>query len=1129
MPTHSSETPRITMFKLTCASRRSLLQSGVSIAFAWAGVASATTAISNVPPALQTSGGARTNVMFVLDDSGSMDNDYLPDSLSTGSNCFGYFGYNKIFYNPTETYTPPPRGDGTFYPNAPWPTVHYDGYTQSGGTINLNSNTSGPWNKTDGRYWYTTYGGTGTPTSCSSSSYTRVTSLPAAQQQNYANWYSYYRTRKLAMRAGAGKAFDRVDASKLRVGFATIHQPVATNPVADSAEFLNVGNFDRDTSSTAPAFSTQHRGKWFSKLYSSETTSGTPLRPALELMGKYYANKARNQTVDPVQYSCQRNYTILSSDGYWNTDGQPSGWSATRVNGSALGDQDGAADRPYRDSSAASPTLADIAYHYYVTDLRTPALNNCGTANVCDNKVAPFGRDTATHQHMTTYTLGLGLSGTLAYSPSYENDATGSYRNIVNGTANWPNPITSSAGARLDDLWHAAVNGRGYFYSASDSDDLAAVLSTALNQIDDATGASAAASTSSLRPVSGDDKAFVAKYTSGSWHGQLESYTVNTTTGEITNPTAPNWEAGALLTARNLTTSPRSIRFFNSTAADKLSAFATDLSPTQLAYFQNLCSGSPTKLSQCATLKTPALSKVTAANVIDFLTGSRALEMTLGAPENDQVFRARASRLGDFVNASPVYVKAPPFSYADAGYAAFKAREASRTAVVFTASNDGMLHAFSATTGQELWAFVPSMVMPEMYRLADSKYGDGENHRFYVDATPVVADVYDPGTPTTTGGWRTILVGGLGGGGRGYYALDITNPASPKGLWEFTDTHLGLTYGNPIITKDKDDTWVVMFTSGYNNNSGGGDGNGRLYTLNAVTGQQMSGSPIQTYASVGSTVEVGTAAAPNNLGRINAWVEDETNNTALRVYAGDMRGNLWRFDHDDNIAPAGREALLLAQARTDGAAAEQPITVRPMLTLVKSGNVDVPLVSFATGRYLNQADITDTTRQSVYVVKDPLDTTTLGVLRTNGAMVEQTIDTSTNLVTTPRSVDFATAAGWFADFRTSGARVNVDMQQQYYTLTLATNIPTATPCSPGGTAQLYYFDLRSGRVLATQTFGTPIVGLTTIVVDTAGGNPGKAVTEVTTGTGTITTVEDPNLASTGTLTPRRTSWRELIN
>jgi type IV pilus assembly protein PilY1 len=540
-------------------------------------------------------------------------------------------------------------------------------------------------------------------------------------------------------------------------------------------------------------------------------------------------------------------------------------------------------------------------------------------------------------------------------------------------------------------------------------------------------------------------------------------------------------------------------------------------------YFNNLCS--PTaKLSQCATWAATdtQLANATGTNLVAYLAGQRTHEMS-SATAGNRVFRTRQTPLGDFVNAAPVYVKRPPFGYTDPGYAAFKSDQSGRTAVVYAASNDGMLHAFRASNGEEMWAYVPSMVMPEMYRLASANYGEELNHRFYVDATPVMGDIYHDGR------WKTILVGGLGAGGRGYYALDITVPDQPRALWEFTDTHLGLTFGNPIIAKNKTGQWVVAFTSGYDNNVGSGDGNGRLYVVDAITGVQVSGSPIQTYTT--GVVAAGTAAQPNSLGRINAWVDSELDNTALRIYGGDQLGNMWRFDFDDRVAPTGNEAMLLGIARSSSGNAVQPISIRPQLTEIGGRSV----VSFATGRLLGQSDLSDTTVQSVYAVSDDLGTTSYGVLRNHPMMVQRTV--AANFSSSPCAP--SPIANWFVDLPVTKERVNVDMQQQFYTLTVASNIPQATPCSPGGTGRLYYFDLRSACVLRGFTTDNLIVGLTTISKCSTcrdpqspepppppgGDDPATIVTE---GDGSLGTSDDPDPDRPGGSTTRRTSWRELV-
>ena len=332
-----------------------------------------------------------------------------------------------------------------------------------------------------------------------------------------------------------------------------------------------------------------------------------------------------------------------------------------------------------------------------------------------------------------------------------------------------------------------------------------------------------------------------------------------------------------------------------------------------------MCSSSPYQLSQCSTLiandttnGTAYATAASGANLVNFLRGQRGLEGV--ETDTSRIYRSRSHVLGDIVSAQPIYLRLPPFDYSDAGYADFKAAQtalnsgAGRTAMVYSGANDGMLHAFDAATGTEQWAYIPPMVMDNMYRLADQNYKD--NHRYFVDGTPTIGEVCPnaPASTCTGAQWKDILVGGLNGGGRGYYALDVTDPANPKALWNFTvadNNNLGYTYGNPVIAKRKDDcttvsgvttckggTWVVAITSGYNNVSPG-DGKGHLFILNAMTGALLE----DIVTAAGDTV------TPNGLAKINAWVEYPNNNTAERFYGGDLLGNVWRFDIDDQCSP----------------------------------------------------------------------------------------------------------------------------------------------------------------------------------------------------------------------------------
>lgn len=888
-----------------------------------------------------------------------------------------------------------------------------------------------------------------------------------------------------------------------------------------------------------------------------------------------------------------------------------------------------------------SDTLADVAAYYYYTDLRSPTATgvdrtgSCtaadGTTDLCTDNVPAYDRDNNPKQHMTTHTLGLGVQGLMVYSP-WQNDSNGTrkyysdywaqpsgdFHSVANaiqasptngictwltsGTAcTWPTPAPD-ANANIDDLWHAAVNGHGTYFSAADPMSLADALTSVLGAIVNTPrpGTAAAAASSNPNITSSDNFVFSSSYRSVEWFGELIMQQFDTS-GDLTpqkwsamqllDCATTSWQsakpykagdayqqggvcyvvqedytAGATFDAgssgtdgskvKALTTPPLARRVLIAGAgATGLVPFEwTNLDDTQKAFFNydyiKLVSSSR-GLSQFCTSGGGCLTagdQTVAAGepLVSFLRGVRTNEGSW--------FRARRHVLGDIVSSEARYVKQPLLNYSDAGYATFKTSKANRAATVYVGANDGMLHAFNALTGQERWAFIPSGVLPDLYRLADANYAN--KHRYFVDGTPEVGDICPtaPATPCTDGtGWKTIIVGGLNQGGKSYYALDITDPENPKRMWEFTDAGLGFTYGNPRITKLKDGTWVVIVASGYNN----ADGIGRVYVLRASDGAIMNAGPIST--------GVGDSATPSGLAKLAARAPGSaTNNTVEQVYGGDLLGNLWRFDVNGDIGASGRDAHLVINLKgADGVS--QPITSKPT---VASTDIDKPLILIGTGRYLGVTDLDDQKSYSFYGVQDQLDTTTLGSPRDAGTKFVTQVLTFTNAdgsaltcpagaptctsgqnvrTVTSEPVNYGDKNGWLIDFPAGGERSVTDATLALGTITFTTIKPqssttgTITGCTTddqgvSAKSYLYYLDyLTGGAVAGTKNVGgeelCTCVATRPSVVKTEQGKL-EGIIRMSGGgipTGTdmgVTRREDLPFSSGGS-SARRISWREL--
>ena len=941
----------------------------------------------------------------------------------------------------------------------------------------------------------------------------------AEEAQNFANWYSFYRYRMQLMKSAVSRAFsgitDQMPGAGFRIGYDHIDnwdQSGLVVPIAD--------------------FDATQKNTFYTTLFAQTTPSATPLRGSLSKAGRYYGgvSGALGTDTDPVLATCQQNFTFLSTDGYWNTNTNA---DVKKLDGSQIGNEDSSAnyDRPFADFLNSSATLADTAMYYWKTDLR-PSMSN---------DVPVSSNDPANWQHMVTFTMGLGIPGTLQYSPNYTTGGSDDYNAILNGTKNWPAPAAETQSA-VDDLWHAAVNGHGIYFSAVNPDDVVNSLTTTLNSIAAITGASAAAATSNLEPVAGDNYAYVANYTTQKWTGEVTSKSIDLASGALS--ATANWSAQAQLDTllgqatgtgrtgpgnRNIFTyDTAATGYSKSIALDYAAALAKGWTST---YFNPGVS----PLTQCPLPLNTSCPNASSSTLFAYLMGGDNPARN-GSTTTLKTYREREHILGDIVHTQPVYVGKPPFNYSDTDYSTYKSSNLARGKSVFVGANDGFLHAFNADTGVERWAFLPPAVLPNMKNLADNNYG--ANHKFFVDGNITAADVYiDPlgdGNPA----WKSIIVFGLGKGGTKFYALDVTDPDSPKALWEFAAG--GYSYGNPIIFKlpaGATDTggnnisgkWAVGLTSGYNS---GGDNT--LYIVNPV-----DGSLFFSIAAPSTT--------NSGLAKINGWVDDPMkNNVTQYVYGGDLDGNMWRFDL------AAKTSFNLIQTG-------EPITVKPELAVVTTSGVSQHAVFFGTGLFLQSNDKSDTGQRTVFAVKDtysdsgasPSQTTIsspkgttmvkqtlcLGGQTLSGGSCSGTV-TNSNIrsVPSPNPVNWNAKNGWYVNLPDSGERDTVDPKIQQGTFVVPTVVPDATSansCVVGGYSWLNFFDIQSGAYVnnastnSSHTVSTKFANALIVGVNVVKLPNGKIISLVTTSDNKTTNSQ--TFTNNTNLTTRRVSWREIFS
>lgn len=804
----------------------------------------------------------------------------------------------------------------------------------------------------------------------------------ADERQNYANWWSFYRTRMKAAKAGASRAFSEIG-GEYRVGMAGLTSITQRIPVGSD------GGLFRDRSSPAST----NRSDWFSALFGMNDNGGTPLRSALQRIGNYYKETGSTGPyagTGATQLSCRQNFAILTTDGYWNGDSGFSGMNGDEDAGPTNTGPNGATYtyspvRPYLLSD--QDTLADVAMHYWKTDLRTDAsmINNVPTST----------SDPAFWQHMVTFGVSLGLTGTLEPSD---------YPDLVSGAKNWPAPYDGAGAENIDDLWHAAVNGRGKFVAATDPQKFAQALRSALAAVVERTASSSNVSANSAT-ISTDTLLFQARYVTGRWIGELVAYPI---TSSGASPT-PLWAASQEIPAAG------SRNVFTWTG----SAGANFPTSSQSTYLNAID-----------------------PNTVDYLLGDQSHEVANGGLQRDRV-----SVLGDIIHSSPFYAK--------------------DMNTVFVGANDGMLHAFDATTGEETFAFVPGNIDLAALRSLPT---DSYSHAYFVDGPVFVS------TRASNAANKNYLVASLGRGGKGVFALDVTDPGNFDGskvMWGFDATNhdlMGNVLGRPIIAQLNNGATGVIVANGPNSTND----TAVLYVLNMADGAVLA--EIDT----GN----GNAANPNGLSTPRAWDDDGDGDVDI-VYAGDLRGNFWRFNISSSTPSNWTSASnrMILHAAKDSGGNAQPITGGPSIGIDPVSFKT--WVFFGTGRLLNSDDLfnpdgtPNKAVQTWYGLID--DGTTIGARAAN--LQERKVQTAGYIAGKPvrgfEANDELAAGkrGWFIDLLTPGSppvaegeRIIGDTALVGETMLVSSIIPTSDGCGSSGRGYINALDAFSGSSVAENFF-----------------------------------------------------------
>jgi len=847
---------------------------------------------------------------------------------------------------------------------------------------------------------------------------------------------------------------------------------------------------------------------------------------------------------DPILYSCQRNFILGIGDVNTHADKDVPGnalttnepgmpplvTSDTSVDAVTATNKVGVMESLGSSLGTASPyggccnnnsaLIAGLAYDSHVNDIRP------------DQPLLP---NTTGKQTIDTYWVD--VQENQVYKNNNQFYLATKYGGFTVPVGYDPN----STSALTESWWHTNTDVLGAnkrpnnYFSGGRPDLMKTGLETAFADIASKIKAFTTSFSTSLPQVAlSGNKSYSSLYDASTWTGEIvaSDLSFDATTGDPI--LTQQWTFSSLLATQLAGTgwsTNRRIATWNGTSG------------AQFCSSGGTCT-SPVTSAQLNALDPAWVSGNDSTDYLNYLRGDTTNEQASTSAGSTKAYRTRAKLLGDIIGSKARPVGPPSFPFSESanpGYTAFKTAWAGRPTVVYVGANDGMMHAIRGDLtvppgGAEMFAYVPGALFqgPSGTPSVDGLASIGNptfSHHFMVNATP---NVYDVDFARTAGGsgtadWRSILIGGLGKGGKSYYAIDVTDPVgmtaggeaavAGKVLWEFTDPDLGYTYGDPVVVKTAKYGWVVIIPSGFNTT----DGQGHLLIINPRTGALLE------KVSTGA----GTPANSAGLAYANAFVVDSSDGTADAVYAGDLLGNLWRWDV--TATSGSYPAPLKIATLTDTGGAAQPVTSRPMIEVHPSLRKRFVLVG--TGRLLDTTDIANTQQQSFYAIVDgtnakfnssadlpasitfPIPRSKLAV--NTDALVGVTFDPSTQM-------------GWVEDLGNGaggiGWRVTTDATTLLGSVAWAATLPNGDVCTPSGQSRVYGRDYASSITTIKTTSGTTLNPALYVEIK---GNvtdlrylsvKGKATLISGTDVGGVQKIDISPLSGLGL---RRLNWREL--